>query len=128
MGVLDIILLILGAIFGGGLGFLIKTLLSTAQINSLQGQIAQDKINLAAMQTNLDQTSALLHDALSAIEVTQAYQAIDAQTAKDIAAIKQTFDSNGKATQASYDAMKKLLEQINQRNSDYNKGSVTPAK
>jgi multidrug resistance efflux pump len=125
MGVLDIVLLIIGAIFGGGLGWLIKTIFTNAQINSLQSQVAQDKINLAAMQTNLDQTSALLHDALSAIEVTQAYQAIDAQTAKDIQSIKQTFDASGKATQASYDAMKKLLDQINQRNSDYNKGSVT---
>jgi ABC-type Na+ efflux pump permease subunit len=124
MNAVSIILLIVGAIFGGGIGWLIKTLLSNAKINSLKATIVQDQKDLAAKQTQLDQTSALLHDALSAIEVTQAYQAIDAQTAKDIVTIKQTFDQSGKATQASYDAMKKLLDQINQRNSGYNAGKV----
>lgn len=130
MSIIQIVLLVIGALMGGGLGWLIKTIQNKIKIAQLENEIYrlekerdQFKQKWHESEQKLLETETLLSDTLAAIELLKAYQAIDDQTRKDIDELRDTFN-DGKPSDETYKKYKQMIDRINDMNKDYNQGRL----
>lgn len=128
MNALTIVFSILGLAAGGGLGYLVKALITKFQMVTMENKLhdaekaKEQAINEANAAKNLlAKTQTLLSDTLASIELLKAYQAIDQKT-KD--QLKQLQDSmkDGKVTDDTMLKYKKMIEEMNKKNQAYNQG------
>lgn len=127
MGIIEIILLIIGASFGGGIGWLVKGIQTKVKINELENRALKAEEarrnmieELSNKEGEIQKIKKLLNETLAAMEVLQAYQQIDEETKKDIDKIKNSLDPNGKTTPETYDEFAKIINDMNKKNKEYN--------
>jgi chromosome segregation ATPase len=130
MEITMIIGIVIGAVLGGGIGWLVKTLLVHIKIKNLESEINKLKLEkrnlvdkLEQMTQKLAETESLLSDTLAAMEVMRAYNAIDEETKRKVKEVKDTLDDDGKTTPETIKKYKQLIDDINKKNKDYNSGN-----
>lgn len=130
MEITMIIGIVIGALLGGGIGWLVKTLLVHIKIKNLESEINKLKLEkrnlvdkLEQMTQKLAETESLLSDTLAAMEVMRAYNAIDEETKRKVKEVKDTLDDDGKTTPETIKKYKQLIDDINKKNKDYNSGN-----
>ena len=118
-------------IVGFGIGYLtssIKTKVKIAELEKSKAQLILDKKEMQEQWTKavneLSQTKILLNDTLSALELLKQYRSIDDDTKKKINNLNQTLDPTGKPTDNTYDAFRKIIEEANKNNEEYNSTSL----
>lgn len=127
MGIIEIILLIIGGILGGGVGWLAKTVQSKIQMNELENRaLRAEKARgemieeLSKNKGELANAKKLLKDTIAAMEILQAYKAIDEKTRKEIDKIKKSLGDNDEVTPETYDEFAKIIDEMNKKNKEYN--------
>lgn len=127
MDIIQIMVLILGLGAGGGIGWLIKTVQAKIQINELENRAlraekARENMidELSKSKGELANAKKLLRETIAAMEVLQAYKAIDEKTRKEIDRVKKSLDDDGEATPETYDEFAKIIDNMNKKNEEYN--------
>ena len=112
---------------GFGMGFLSKALADRVKIATLEKERDQALLAKATMKeqweqavNELNQTKVLLNDTLAALELLRQYQAIDNDTRDKIKDIEGTLDPSGDPTSETYDRFRKMIEDMNKKNEEYN--------
>ena len=128
--ILIIVAIIVCLLLGFGLGYLSKALSDKITISDLEKKVAITELAKNTMQkqweiavNELNKTKVLLNDTLAALELLRKYQLIDNDTKNKINKIDNTL-VDGKPTQDTYDEFKKLVEEMNKKNGEYNTGST----
>lgn len=131
INVMLIIGLIIGILLGGVIGYIVKWVMDRVAIASLEKEVAISLLAKNAMQekweiavNELNKTQVLLNDTLAALELLRKYQTIDDETKGRINKIDNTLDENGKPTEDTYDAFRKLVKEMNKKAEEYNTGST----
>ncbi len=138
MSIIDIVLLAVGFILGGGAGgviaYLWKSLSVKAQISELEKNLLESKNTIADLtkkNAELEQkcidTQSALANTLSALELLKAYQVIDQDTKSKVKNLQDTL-VDGKASQATMESYKDLLKKMNDSFSNYNNGNKKEIK
>ena len=129
MGIIEIILLIIGGAMGTGIGWLIKSVQTKIKLNELENralkaeEARRNMIEaLSEKQAEISKIKKLLNETLSAMEILQAYKAIDNKTKKDLDKIKNSLD-NDEVTPETYDEFAKIIDDMNKKNKEYNVGN-----
>lgn len=132
MGIIEIILLIVGAALGGGLGWLVKGIQTKIKMNELENRALRAEEarrnmieELSKKKAEISNTKKLLNEALAAMEVLQAYKAIDKETRKDLDKIKNSLDEDDEVTPETYEEFAKIIDNMNKENKKYNSGKKT---
>ena len=127
MTIIQIILLIIGGLFGGGIGFLVKSLQAKIKMNELENRAlkaekARENMiqELSERQGELEKTKKLLRETIAAMEVLQAYKAIDEKTRKEVEEVKDSLDNEGQATPETYEKFARIIDEMNKKNKEYN--------
>lgn len=133
-------------VLGGGGGFVFKMIQSNIESkkirNSYEKEISnlkQERDNAVAAKQSVEKevgalrqsavdankkyedVRVLLNDAISALTVLKAYEAVDKESKEKIKKLEDTI-VNGEITPSTADEFKKMLEEINKKNQKYNKG------
>lgn len=126
MGIQMIIGLIAGALLGGGIGYLIRLIQSKIKIAELERDLlkAEKQTRLFGEQLRettdeLVKTKDALKSTINAMELLQAYKAIDEKTKRKIEDIEKTI-KEGKPTKDTFEEYAKLIEDMNNKNKNYN--------
>lgn len=132
MGIIEIILLIVGASLGGGLGWLVKGIQTKIKMNELENKVYKAEEarrnmieELSKKKSELSKTKKLLNETIAAMEVLQAYKAIDEKTKKDLDKIKNSLDKDDEVTPETYDEFAKIINNMNKENKEYNSSKRT---
>ena len=127
-----IIAVIIGLAVGFGIGYLSKALADRIIIAELTQERDSALLEKNTMQeqweaaTNeLNQTKILLNDTLAALELLRQYQAIDNETKKEIDELENTLDPEGNPTEDTYDEFRRMVEEMNKQNEEYNTAVAT---
>lgn len=127
MGIIEIILLIVGAALGGGLGWLVKGIQTKIKMNELENRALRAEEarrnmieELSKKKAEISNTKKLLNEALAAMEVLQAYKAIDKETKKDLDKIKNSLNEDDEVTPETYKEFAKIIDNMNKENKEYN--------
>lgn len=127
MDIIQIIVLIVGLGAGGGIGWLVKTVQSKIQINELENRAlraekARENMldELSKSKGELANAKKLLKETIAAMEVLQAYRAIDEKTRKEIDRIKKSLDGDGEVTPETYKEFADIIDDMNKKNKEYN--------
>lgn len=127
-----ILAVIIGLAIGFSIGYLGKALADRIVIAELtqerdaallEKNTMQDQWEIAVNELN--EASVLLNDTLAALELLRNYQSIDNETRKEIDDLEDTFDEEGEPTEETYDEFRKLVEEMNRQNQEYNTGSTS---
>ena len=133
-------------VLGGGGGFVFKMIQSNIESKKIRDSYEKEISNLkqerddavAAKQSvekevgalrqsavdankKYEDVRVLLNDAISALTVLKAYEAVDKESKEKIKKLEETI-VNGEITPSTADEFKKMLEEINKKNQKYNKG------
>ena len=129
MDIMQIVFMCIGGGVGGFIGWLIKGIQTKIKITEYENRALIAEKEKATMQTQwtLEKEKAtkfqsLLADTLASMEILKAYQVVDEATKNNIKVLENTF-KDGKATEETYAKYKQMIEEINKRNSEYNKGN-----
>lgn len=127
-----IIAIIIGIAVGFGIGYLSKALSDKILISELKQERDAALLEKSTMQeqwelavNELNQASVLLNDTLAALELLRRYKSVDNETREEIDKIDNTLDPEGNPTEDTYDAFRKLVEEMNRKNQEYNTGSAS---
>lgn len=127
MTVIQIILLLVGAGLGGGVGYLVKAIQAKIKMNELENRAlkaekARENMigELSKRQGELEKTKKLLRETIAAMEVLQAYKAIDEKTRKEVEEVKESLNDDGEATPETYDKFARIIDEMNKKNNEYN--------
>lgn len=127
MTVIQIILLLVGAGLGGGVGYLVKAIQAKIKMNELENRAlkaekARENMigELSKRQGELEKTKKLLRETIAAMEVLQAYKAIDEKTRKEVEEVKESLNDDGEATPETYDKFARIIDEMNKKNKEYN--------
>jgi len=146
MSLESILIGIASLVLGGGGGFIYKMIKSSIDIKNLKEShekqistinkeketILAEKLSIekeigalrqAAVDANkrYEDTRVLLNDAISAMSVLKAFEAIDKASKEKLKKIENTI-VNGNVTPSTTDEFKKMLEEIKKKNEKYNQG------
>lgn len=132
MGIVEIILLIVGAGLGGGLGWLVKSIQTKIKMNELENRVYKAEEarrnmieELSKKKAEISNIKKLLNETLAAMEILQAYKAIDKETQKDLDKIKNSLNEEGEVTPETYEEFAKIIDNMNKGNKEYNSGKKT---
>lgn len=127
MTIIQILIMLIGAALGGGIGFLVKSIQAKIKMNELENRAlkaekARENMvsELSERQGELEKTKKLLRETISAMEILQAYKAIDEKTRKEVDEVKNSLDGEGEATPETYDKFAKIIDEMNKKNKEYN--------
>lgn len=130
-----IVALIAGLAIGGLIGWLATSLSFKLEIAELEKERDRALLERATMQdqweqavNELNSTKVLLNDTLAALELLRQYQAIDNETRNEINRIENTLDPQGNPTEDTYNQFRKLIDEMNKQNQEYNTGSLASAE
>lgn len=126
-----IIAIVIGIAVGFGIGYLSKALADRILIAELEQQRDRALLQKQTMQDQWEQAvnelngaKVLLNDTLAALELLREYQSIDDETRNKINKIDNTLDPEGNPTEETYDEFRKLVEEMNKLNQEFNTGSL----
>ena len=124
--------MIVGLVFGLIIGYgacYVKTQITIKTLQNEKNEALLAKNNMkeewSKAINKLNKTETMLKDTLSAIEVLKMYQAIDKETREKLSKLKNTYDDNNNPTDNTYDEFRKMIEDLNDKNSQYNKTTAT---
>lgn len=130
-----IIAIVVGIAVGFGIGYLSKALADRITIAELEKERDQALLREQTMRdqweaavNELNNTKVLLNDTLAALELLREYQAIDNETRRDIDNIENTLDPDGNPTEETYNEFRRLIDEMNKQNEEYNTGSIATAE
>lgn len=146
MSLESILIGIAALVLGGGGGFVFKMFKSNIDMKKMRESYEKEILNTkkerdeaiaakvsvekevgALRQSAVDANKKyedvriLLNDAISAMSVLKAYEAIDKASKEKLKKLEETI-VNGQVTPSTVEEFKKMLEEINKKNEKYNKG------
>lgn len=132
MGIIEIILIVIGAGFGGGIGWLVKGIQTKVKINELENKVYKAEEarrnmidELSKKKSELSKTKKLLNETIAAMEVLQAYKAIDEETQENLDKIKNSLNKDEEVTPETYEEFAKIIDNMNKENKEYNSDKRT---
>lgn len=112
---------ILFLIIGAGIGALAIWGMQRVKIADLERKAAVTTLEKENMKgqwkiaiNELNATRVVLNDTYAALELLKKYQSIDRDIQENIDTLDPTFDKDGNATEDTYNAFRKMMEEFNQ--------------